>query len=88
MANSPVGPMSVGSAYLSKHQLVPPQVGAPASGRLGLAIVIPCHDEPDLLRQIELAMEMGYRNFLLLTGDWLPDVERGVSQQTWFAVAR
>jgi 5,10-methylenetetrahydrofolate reductase len=42
------------------------------------------HDEPDLLREIESALDMGYRNFLLLTGDWLPNVERGVSQKTWF----
>lgn len=37
-----------------------------------------------LLEEMEQAMEMGYRNFLLLTGDWLPSVEREVNQQTWF----
>ena len=42
------------------------------------------HHEPELLEEMEQAMEMGYRNFLLLTGDWLPDVDRSVNQQTWF----
>jgi len=42
------------------------------------------HEEPELLEELEAAMEMGYRNFLLLTGDWLPDVDCGVDQQTWF----
>ncbi len=40
--------------------------------------------EPELLEEMEEAMEMGYRNFLLLTGDWLPGVDREVNQQTWF----
>ena len=42
------------------------------------------HDRQDFLREVEAAMEMGYQNFLLLTGDWLPDKERKVAQQTWF----
>lgn len=42
------------------------------------------HDKQDFLREVEVAMEMGYRNFLLLTGDWLPNKERKVAQQTWF----
>ena len=42
------------------------------------------HHEPELLVEMERAMEMGYRNFLLLTGDWLPDVDREVNQQNWF----
>ena len=42
------------------------------------------HDQADFLTHMESAMEMGYRNFLLLTGDWLPQVARTVSQQTWF----
>ena len=42
------------------------------------------HDQDDFLREIEKAMEMGYRNFLLLTGDWLPQTDRKVAQQTWF----
>lgn len=42
------------------------------------------HDKDDFLREVEKAMDMGYRNFLLLTGDWLPDKERKVAQQTWF----
>jgi 5,10-methylenetetrahydrofolate reductase len=37
-----------------------------------------------LIDEIERALGMGYANFLLLTGDWLPTVERGVAQQTWF----
>ena len=40
--------------------------------------------EPELLVEMEKAMAKGYRNFLLLTGDWLPDVDREVNQQTWF----
>ena len=40
--------------------------------------------EPELLEEMEKSMAMGYRNFLLLTGDWLPGVDRGVNQQTWF----
>lgn len=42
------------------------------------------HDKDDFLREVESAMEMGYRNFLLLTGDWLPQTDRKVDQQTWF----
>lgn len=42
------------------------------------------HDKDDFLREVEKAMDMGYRNFLLLTGDWLPQDERKVAQQTWF----
>ena len=42
------------------------------------------HQPDDFLREMERAMEMGYRNFLLLTGDWLPNEERRVAQSTWF----
>jgi 5,10-methylenetetrahydrofolate reductase len=42
------------------------------------------HDKSDFLKEVEAAMNMGYRNFLLLTGDWLPQKERKVAQQTWF----
>lgn len=42
------------------------------------------HDKADFLHEVEKAMKMGYKNFLLLTGDWLPDKERKVAQQTWF----
>lgn len=42
------------------------------------------HHKEDFLSEIEKAMEIGYRNFLLLTGDWLPDKERKVAQPTWF----
>ncbi|MFM8717499.1 MAG: methylenetetrahydrofolate reductase, partial [Spartobacteria bacterium] len=41
-------------------------------------------DKEAFLRELEAAMEMGYRNFLLLTGDWLPQTARKVAQQTWF----
>lgn len=37
-----------------------------------------------LLAEVERAIGMGYSNFLLLTGDWLPQVERGVRQESWF----
>lgn len=36
------------------------------------------------IRAMEAAMQMGYKNFLLLTGDWLPQKERKVTQETWF----
>lgn len=42
------------------------------------------HDKEDFLWEMEQAMEMGYKNFLLLTGDWLPDTERKVAQESWF----
>jgi 5,10-methylenetetrahydrofolate reductase len=42
------------------------------------------HEPAELLDELEQAMGMGYRNFLLLTGDWLPSVDRQVNQQTWF----
>ena len=34
--------------YLDKHQLFPPQITDPPHPDLGLTVVIPCHDEPDL----------------------------------------
>jgi 5,10-methylenetetrahydrofolate reductase len=42
------------------------------------------HRSQDFLLEMERAMEMGYRNFLLLTGDWLPQKDRRVDQRTWF----
>ncbi len=42
------------------------------------------HDKDNFLFEVEKAMDLGYRNFLLLTGDWLPDKERRVAQQSWF----
>lgn len=36
------------------------------------------------LDELSRAMEMGYRNFLCLTGDWLPQTDRKVDQKTWF----
>ena len=42
------------------------------------------HDKADFLREVERAMGMGYRNFLLLTGDWLPQTKRQIAQESWF----
>jgi 5,10-methylenetetrahydrofolate reductase len=36
------------------------------------------------LDELSHAMEMGYRNFLCLTGDWLPQTDRKIDQKTWF----
>ena len=36
------------------------------------------------LATIDSAIEAGHANFLFLTGDWLPQVEREVSQSHWF----
>ena len=36
------------SKYLRKHQLFPSWVDAPPDADLGITVVIPCHDEPDL----------------------------------------
>ncbi|MHA1569217.1 MAG: methylenetetrahydrofolate reductase, partial [Alphaproteobacteria bacterium] len=41
-------------------------------------------DRDAFMKELEDAMEMGYKNFLLLTGDWLPQTERTVSQRSWF----
>lgn len=40
--------------------------------------------EDDFIRDVEKALDMGHKNFLLLTGDWLPDRERKIAQPTWF----
>jgi 5,10-methylenetetrahydrofolate reductase len=42
------------------------------------------HQSDEFLRELERAMGLGYRNFLLLTGDWLPREARKVDQKTWF----
>lgn len=42
------------------------------------------HDEADFLRQLQSAIEAGHQNFLLLTGDWLPQKDRKVDQASWF----
>ena len=42
-------PVEEHNAYLRRHQVVPSQIESSASGRLGLIVVIPCHNEPDLL---------------------------------------
>ncbi len=41
--------MTAASTYLQRHQLVPAQIADAPSPRLGLSVVIPCHNEPDLL---------------------------------------
>jgi methylenetetrahydrofolate reductase (NADPH) len=42
------------------------------------------HHREAFLQELDRAMDMGYRNFLCLTGDWLPQTERKIDQQTWF----
>lgn len=42
------------------------------------------HEKEDFLEEMEQALEMGFQNFLLLTGDWLPNEKREVNQRTWF----
>jgi len=42
------------------------------------------HHREDFLQELDRAMDMGYRNFLCLTGDWLPQTDRKVDQGTWF----
>ncbi|MEM1057681.1 MAG: methylenetetrahydrofolate reductase C-terminal domain-containing protein [Verrucomicrobiota bacterium] len=42
------------------------------------------HHREDFLAEFEKAMRMGFQNFLLLTGDWLPQEDRKVDQRTWF----
>ncbi len=42
------------------------------------------HHREDFLHEVERALDSGHRNFLLLTGDWLPRTERKVAQATWF----
>ena len=37
------------NTYLHRYRFVPSQIDAAASPRLKLVVVIPCHDEPDLL---------------------------------------
>ncbi len=39
--------------YLEKHPLFPPLIAAPPEPGLALAVAIPCHDEPELLRTLE-----------------------------------
>lgn len=41
-------------------------------------------DESAFMRELDHAMEMGYRNFLCLTGDWLPQNEHTIDQKLWF----
>ena len=41
------------NSYLSRHGLVPLQVSSPPSPRLGMVVIIPCHDEPDPLTTLD-----------------------------------
>ncbi len=38
----------------------------------------------DFLNSLEAAIDRQHKNFLFLTGDWLPQVKRAVSQDSWF----
>ena len=38
----------------------------------------------DFIASVEEAVQAGHKNFLFLTGDWLPQTERAVDQDTWF----
>jgi len=71
--------------------------GVPSLHSMETATVVMAHDvEPviqfcgrdhhpaELIAELERAIGMGYRNFLLLTGDWLAGVDREVDQQSWF----
>jgi len=42
------------------------------------------HEPEHFWEQLQKAIEMGFHNFLLLTGDWLPEVSRDVNQRSWF----
>lgn len=42
------------------------------------------HDSLDFLKEMEKALSKGFKNFLLLTGDWLPQNERNLNQKFWF----
>ena len=42
------------------------------------------HHKEDFLEDFDRALGMGYKNFLLLTGDWLPHEKREVNKRTWF----
>jgi 5,10-methylenetetrahydrofolate reductase len=38
----------------------------------------------EFISSVESAVEAGHENFLFLTGDWLPETERAVNQDSWF----
>ena len=40
-------------AYLDKHQLFPPQIQESPPPELGIIVVIPCHDEPNVISTLE-----------------------------------
>lgn len=39
--------------YLQKHALFPPQIAIPPLTNLGIVVVIPCYDEPDLISSLQ-----------------------------------
>lgn len=45
--------MSFATSYLEKHAFFPPLISEPVAQNLGISIVIPCHNEPDLLASLE-----------------------------------
>lgn len=42
------------------------------------------HRKEDFMQEFDRALAMGYKNFLLLTGDWLPQEKREINKRTWF----
>lgn len=42
------------------------------------------HRKKEFLDEFDQALDMGYKNFLLLTGDWLPSEKRAVNPSSWF----
>ena len=47
------GPAGETNAYLRKHQLDPRTIAARPHARLGMAVVIPCREEPELVTSLE-----------------------------------
>ena len=43
--------------YLRARRLYPPLIGEPPHPDLGLVVVIPCYDEPDLLSALAIGNE-------------------------------
>jgi hypothetical protein len=40
-------------SYLQKHAFCPPQIATPPELHLGIVVVVPCHDEPEILKPLE-----------------------------------
>lgn len=41
-------------------------------------------DGPEFEKQVQVALQEGFANILVLTGDWNPNVERKLSPKSWF----